>query len=157
VSATRPRVIIYCDGACSPNPGIGGWGVLLIAEGGRRRELSGAVEEATNNRMELTAAIMALRALKRPCDVMLHTDSKYVHGGFTQGWLEKWQRNGWRTSTKKPVENQDLWRELVELTAVHQVEWIWVRGHADCEEHNRCDALAVAAREGLRDILQRAR
>ena len=149
----RPRVTIYCDGACSPNPGVGGWGALLISEGGRERELSGAEDEATNNRMELLGAIMALRALKRPCDVTLHTDSKYVQGGFTQGWLEKWQRNGWRTSAKKPVENQDLWRELLELSALHTVEWRWVPGHADCEGNNRCDALAVAARERRCDEL----
>jgi len=99
--------------------------------------------------MELTGAIMALRALKRPCDVTVHTDSKYVQGGFTRGWLAKWQRNGWRTAAKRPVENQDLWRELVELTAIHQVDWKWVPGHADSEGNNRCDELAVAARREL--------
>ncbi len=145
----KPRVIIYCDGACSPNPGIGGWGALLISEDGLRRELSGAVQEATNNRMELLGAIMALRSLEHPCDVTLHTDSKYVQGGFTQGWLAKWQRNGWLTSAKKPVLNQDLWSELVELIAIHQVEWKWVPGHADCEGNNRCEELAVAARTEL--------
>lgn len=129
----RSRVIIYCDGACSPNPGIGGWGALLISEGGHERELSGAVEEATNNRMELLGAIEALRALTRPCDIALHTDSN------------------------KPVENQDLWLTLVALTAVHTVEWNWVPGHADCDGNNRCDALAVAARERLRHELRAAR
>lgn len=95
----------------------------------------------------------APRALEHPCDVTLHTDSKYVQGGFTQGWLEKWQRNGWRTAAKKPVLNQDLWIELVELTTVHQVEWRWVAGHADSEGNNRCDELAVAARTELRGQL----
>ena len=111
------------------------------------------MDKATNNRMELLGAIEALRALERRCDVTLHTDSKYVQGGFTRGWLAKWQRNGWRTASKKPVENQDLWRQLVDLAAVHEVEWTWVPGHADCEGNNRCDALAVAARERLRDEL----
>lgn len=153
----KPRVIIYSDGACSPNPGLGGWAAVLLSEDGRRRELSGAVRDTTNQRMELTGAIEGLRALKRPCAVTLNTDSKYVQNPFTKEWLARWQANGWRTAAKKPLENQDLWRELVELTAVHTVEWVWVPGHADVVENNRCDELAVAARERLRDELQAGR
>jgi ribonuclease HI len=146
-----PLVHIYCDGACSPNPGIGGWGSILIspAHGNARRELSGAEPETTNNRMELTAALMALRALKAPCRVELFTDSKYVRNAFEEKWLEKWQRTGWKTSSKQPVQNEDLWRELLEQTKVHQVRWNWVRGHAGHEENERADALAVAARLAL--------
>ena len=147
----KPLVHIYCDGACSPNPGWGGWGALLIApeHDGYARELSGGEPDSTNNRMELTGAIMALRALKRPCEVLLHTDSTYVKNAFTNGWLRNWQRNGWLTREKKPVANADLWNELLALAETHTVEWIWVRGHADNANHNRCDALAVAAREAL--------
>jgi len=153
----RPRVIIYSDGACSPNPGIGGWGAVLIYAGDetRRDELSGAEPEATNQRMEQMGAIMALRALKRSYEVSLHTDSKYVCDAFLQRWIAKWQVNGWRNAAKKPVENKDLWLELVELTAVHQVEWRWVPGHAGIKENVRCDELAVAARERLRDDMRR--
>ncbi|QRN97954.1 ribonuclease HI [Archangium violaceum] len=146
-----PLVHIYCDGACSPNPGIGGWGSILIspAHGNARRELSGGEPETTNNRMELTAALMALRALKAPCRVELFTDSKYVRNAFEEKWLEKWQRTGWKTSSKQPVQNEDLWRALLEQTKVHQVRWNWVRGHAGHEENERADALAVAARLAL--------
>lgn len=147
----KPRVIIYSDGACSPNPGLGGWAAVLLAAGGRRRELSGAVRDTTNQRMELMGAIQGLRALERPCAVTLNTDSKYVQNPFVKGWLTRWRANGWVTGEKKPVANQDLWLELVELTAVHTVEWVWVPGHADVVENNRCDELAVAARERLRD------
>jgi ribonuclease HI len=143
-----PLVHIYCDGACSPNPGIGGWGSILIspAHGNARRELSGAEPETTNNRMELTAALMALRALKAPCEVQVFTDSKYVRNAFEEKWLEKWQRTGWRTASRQPVQNADLWRALVEEVKVHRVTWNWVRGHAGNEENERADALAVAAR-----------
>jgi ribonuclease HI len=143
-----PLVHIYCDGACSPNPGLGGWGAILIApdKAGYRKELSGGEANSTNNRMELTAALMALKALKLPCRVEVFTDSKYVRNAFEEKWLEKWQRNGWRTSDKKPVSNEDLWRELVEAARTHQVRWNWVRGHSDDVENNRADALAVAAR-----------
>lgn len=147
----KPLVHIYCDGACSPNPGVGGWGAVLIApeHGGHRRELSGAEAETTNNRMELTAALMALRALKRPSIVVLHTDSLYLRNAFEAGWLRKWTGNGWRTAGKKPVLNVDLWQQLLELERLHDTTWHWVRGHAGNAENNRCDALAVAAREGL--------
>jgi ribonuclease HI len=145
-------VIVYCDGACSPNPGDGGWGAVLIspAHGNHRRELSGGERNTTNNRMELTGAISALKALTRPCRVKLHTDSLYVLNPFKKGWLRRWQANGWLTAEKKPVENQDLWRELWTLSTAHEVEWIWVRGHAGDVENTRCDALAVAARLALR-------
>lgn len=150
-AASKPLVHIYCDGACSPNPGIGGWGAVLIApeHGNHRRELSGAEPNTTNNRMELMGAIMALRALKRPSRVVLHTDSQYLRNAFEKRWLASWQRNGWRTAQKQPVLNQDLWRELLELSAVHDIEWRWVRGHAGIAENERCDELAVAARMEL--------
>jgi ribonuclease HI len=146
-----PRVILYCDGACSPNPGDGGWAAILESPGhdGYQRELSGAVAETTNNRMELTAAIEGLRALKRPCAVRIVTDSEYLKNAFTEGWLNKWKSNGWRTANKKPVKNDDLWRLLSEAIAPHAVEWEWVRGHNAHPENERCDALAVAARMEL--------
>lgn len=151
----KPRVRIFCDGACSPNPGIGGWGVVIIStDHHARRELSGAEPESTNNRMELTAALRSLSALKRPCNVVLHTDSRYLRDAFAEGWLKRWQKNGWRTSSGKKVENQDLWRELLEQDAMHEISWRWVRGHADNVEHNRCDELAVLAREALRAQLR---
>lgn len=145
----RPHVHIYTDGACSPNPGIGGWGAILISTSGKRKELSGAERQSTNNRMELTAAIRALEALTKPCRVDLYTDSEYVKNAFTAGWLAKWERNGWRNSAKDPVKNADLWRELLELSQKHQITWHWVRGHASNPNNNRCDELAVAAREQL--------
>ncbi len=147
----KPFVKIYTDGACSPNPGFGGWGAILIslAHGSKRRELSGAEKDSTNNRMELMAAIKALEALKQPCQVSLTTDSKYVRNAFTQGWIKNWVRNGWRTAAKKPVLNQDLWRDLIRLTEIHEVEWKWTRGHADDPLNERCDELAVQAREDL--------
>lgn len=146
----NPVVHIYCDGACSPNPGWGGWGALLVSPAHDvTRELSGSEPNSTNNRMELTGAIMALRALKMTCDVVLHTDSEYVHNAFVKGWLTKWRANGWKTAKKEPVLNQDLWEDLMALVEAHSVEWVWVKGHATNERHNRCDALAVAAREAL--------
>jgi ribonuclease HI len=144
---SKPHVRIYCDGACSPNPGLGGWGVVLLSDRhGARKELSGAELDTTNNRMELTGAIRGLESLKQPCRVDLATDSKYVLGAFTKGWLSRWMANGWRTADKKPVQNEDLWRRLVELGEVHDIRWLWVRGHAADVENNRADALAVAAR-----------
>lgn len=142
------RVIIYCDGACSPNPGIGGWGAVLIAPEHQnfRRELAGAEVDSTNNRMELTAALRALQALKRSCEVEVFTDSMYLRNAFEEGWLAKWERNGWRTADKKSVQNVDLWRELLAVAQTHRVRWNWVRGHADSAENNRADALAVEAR-----------
>lgn len=133
-------VVIFTDGACSGNPGPGGWGALL-RYGGREKELSGGERQTTNNRMELTAAIEALRALSRPCRVQLYTDSEYLQKGITE-WLEGWKRRGWRTAAKKPVKNQDLWQMLDELIRVHDVEWRWVRGHAGHAENERVDELA---------------
>ena len=109
--AEKPRVKVYTDGACSPNPGTGGWGAILVSDGGAKKELSGAEKDSTNNRMEITAAIKALEALKKPCIVDLYTDSEYLKNAFTEGWLVKWQRNGWKTSNKKAVKNEDLWRD----------------------------------------------
>jgi ribonuclease HI len=148
---SRTKVVIYSDGACSPNPGLGGWGAVLIApdHGAKRKELSGAERDTTNNRMELTGAIRGLEALSRPCDVTLFTDSQYLRNAFVQGWLAKWQRNGWQTSERRPVLNADLWRRLVELSGQHAIEWRWVAGHGTCEENNRADELAVLARERL--------
>lgn len=148
-SLARPHVTIYTDGACDPNPGTGGWAAILVSPGGTQKQLVGAERNTTNNRMELTAVIRALEALKKPCIVDLYTDSQYVHHAFTQGWLANWQRNGWRTANRKPVLNDDLWRELLELTQKHEVIWHWVRGHAANPMNNRCDELAVAAREKL--------
>ena len=146
-----PEVVIYCDGACSPNPGVGGWGAVLLSpsHGSLRKEISGAEASSTNNRMELTAALMALRALKRPCRVTVFTDSRYLCSAFEKRWVEKWQRNGWMTAEKKPVLNTDLWRELIEQTGIHAVTWKWVAGHADNAQNNRADALAVKARAAL--------
>ncbi|MDT3698658.1 MAG: ribonuclease HI [Thermincola sp.] len=135
------QVIIYTDGACSKNPGPGGWGAILQF-GPHSREISGFEPNTTNNRMELTAAVKALEALKEPCSIALHSDSAYLINTFQQGWLTKWQLNGWRTANKGPVENQDLWRKLLDLAAKHQVKWVKVKGHADNEYNNRCDKLA---------------
>ncbi len=139
-------VEIYTDGACSGNPGPGGWGVVMIW-GDARKELKGGARDTTNNRMELQAAIEALRALRRPCRVRLHTDSRYVRDGVTS-WMAKWKQNGWRTASKAPVKNEDLWRALDDAAARHDVDWIWVRGHAGDPENERADALA---REGATD------
>jgi ribonuclease HI len=133
-------VEIYTDGACRGNPGPGGWGVLLRA-GERERELYGGEAATTNNRMELTAAIRALEALKRPCSVALYTDSQYVRQGITE-WLPNWVARGWKTADRKPVKNQDLWQRLDELARQHRVEWHWVKGHAGHPENERADALA---------------
>lgn len=133
-------VDIFTDGACRGNPGVGGWGAILRF-GGDEREIFGAVAHTTNNRMELTAAIESLRALKRSCVVNLTTDSQYVRLGVTQ-WLAGWQRNGWKTSQKKPVKNQDLWEDLSTLITEHEITWHWVKGHAGHPENERADALA---------------
>jgi ribonuclease HI len=137
------EVQIFTDGACKGNPGPGGWGAILRA-GGKERELSGYDPLTTNNRMELTAAVEGLAALKRPCAVTLTTDSVYVRDGITK-WVHGWQRNGWRTADKKPVKNEDLWRALLEAAAPHRVDWRWVKGHAGHPENERADALANAA------------
>ena len=136
-------VTIYTDGACSGNPGPGGWGAILI-HGGREKELSGGEAFTTNNRMELMAAIMALEALKRSCAVDLWTDSQYVRQGITQ-WMRNWKARGWRTADNKPVKNEDLWRRLDAARDRHEVRWHWVKGHAEDPLNNRVDALAVTA------------
>ena len=138
-------VEIFSDGACSGNPGPGGWGTLLRF-GGREKELSGYDPETTNNRMELIGAIAGFEALTRPCLVELTTDSQYVKKGITE-WIDGWVKRGWKNSQKKPVANRDLWERLLELTEPHQVEWHWVRGHDGHAENERCDALARAAIE----------
>jgi len=142
------RVEIYTDGACRGNPGVGGWGVLLRT-GGRERELWGGESLTTNNRMELTAAIRALEALKRRCEVALYTDSQYVRLGITT-WLPDWKLRNWRTADRKPVKNQDLWQELDALAAKHDIEWHWVRGHDGHPENERADALANRGIDELR-------
>jgi ribonuclease HI len=141
------RVVIHTDGACSGNPGPGGWGVILQWNG-RTRELKGGEAHTTNNRMELMAAIMALETLKRPCDVDLHTDSEYLRQGIT-GWIHGWKRNGWRTADKKPVKNVDLWQRLDAAVNRHTVHWHWVRGHAGHDLNERADVLA---REAIAEI-----
>ncbi len=133
-------VEVYSDGACRGNPGPGGWGVLLRSRG-TEKELWGGEADTTNNRMELTAVIRALEALKRPSRVRLYTDSQYVQKGISQ-WIRQWKRRGWRTAERKPVKNIDLWQRLDELAAVHEVEWHWVRGHAGHVENERADRLA---------------
>lgn len=138
-------MVIYTDGACSGNPGPGGWGAFLSYKG-VEKDLYGAEEETTNNRMELTAAIEALEALTRPMTVHLYTDSSYVRGGITS-WIAGWKRNGWKTSKKTPVKNEDLWRRLDEAAAKHDIEWHWVKGHAGDPGNERADSLAVKGRD----------
>lgn len=133
-------VDIYTDGACSGNPGPGGWGAIL-RYGGKEKELFGYAPETTNNRMEMTAVIEALRSLKRRMPVRLHTDSQYVQKGMTE-WIHGWKRRGWKTAGKEPVKNEDLWRTLDQLAAEHDIEWFWVKGHAGHAENERADALA---------------
>ena len=143
-------ITIWTDGACSGNPGPGGWGAILRGRG-YEKELSGGAAATTNNRMELTAAIMALEALKQSSEVDLHTDSQYVRGGVT-GWIHGWKRNGWRTADKKPVKNMELWQQLDAAAARHVVRWHWVKGHAGHSENERADVLA---REGMAPYLKR--
>jgi ribonuclease HI len=140
----RPQVTIYTDGACSGNPGPGGWGAILMS-GAHRKEIKGGEATTTNNRMELTAAIEALEALKQPSHVDLHTDSEYVKNGIS-AWIHGWKRNGWRTSAKQPVKNAELWQRLDAARARHEVHWHWVKGHAGHPENERADELA---REGM--------
>jgi ribonuclease HI len=137
------KVEIFTDGACSPNPGPGGWGAIL-RYGTIENELSGYAPQTTNNRMELTAVVEALRALKRSCLVIIHTDSRYLKDGITS-WIHKWQRNGWKTSTGTPVKNKDLWLLLDDVSHRHTVQWNWVKGHVGHPENERCDQLARAA------------
>ncbi|MFW2829355.1 ribonuclease HI [Sphingomonas sp. ID0503] len=141
-------VVIFTDGACKGNPGPGGWGALLRF-GDSEKELSGGEKLTTNNRMELMAPIAALNALKRPCAVTLYTDSKYVMDGITK-WIFGWQKNGWKTASKQPVKNADLWQELVAAVRPHQVNWQWVKGHSGHPENDRVDALACAEAERFR-------
>jgi ribonuclease HI len=146
------RIAIWSDGACSGNPGPGGWGAILIFDG-HRKELKGGAAETTNNRMELQAAIEALDALKRPSAVDFYTDSQYVRGGVT-GWIKGWKKNGWKTADRKPVKNIDLWQRLDELAARHKIVWHWVKGHAGTSENERADELA---REGMAPFKPRKR
>jgi ribonuclease HI len=141
-------VDIYCDGACSGNPGIGGFGAIL-RYGDREKEISGSSSETTNNRMEMTGAIAALESLKRPCRVRVTTDSQYLVKGMTE-WLPGWVRKGWINSRKEPVLNQDLWERLQALAKIHRIEWIWIKGHAGHPENERCDKLAREAIEEYR-------
>lgn len=137
------NVEIFTDGACSGNPGPGGWGAILRS-GPHEKELSGGDPATTNNRMELMAVIRALQALKGPCDVTLCTDSRYVMDGATK-WMHNWKRNGWKTADKKPVKNDELWQELADASAPHHIKWVWVHGHTGHPENERCDELARAA------------
>ena len=141
--AVISEVTIYTDGACSGNPGPGGWAAILMA-GGAKKEMSGGERDTTNNRMELMAVIEGLKALKRPCKVDIYSDSAYVVNAFEQNWIGKWVKNGWKNSAKAEVANSDLWKELISLTAVHNVTFHKVKGHSDNEFNNRCDELAVA-------------
>jgi ribonuclease HI len=135
-------VTLYTDGACSGNPGPGGWGAILEYNG-HEKELSGGEENTTNNRMELTAVIQGLKALKEPCIVELYSDSKYVIDGLSKGWAASWRKNGWKKADKKPALNPDLWGELLDLVEKHQVNYHWVKGHAENPKNNRCDQMAV--------------
>lgn len=140
----KPIIDIYTDGACSGNPGPGGWAALLQSPK-NEKEISGSEAHTTNNRMEMMAVIQALKALKRPCKVRLHSDSALVINAMTKGWIDNWQKKGWRKADNKPVENQELWQEMLEAMRPHDVEWIKVKGHASDVRNNRVDALAVAA------------
>ncbi len=141
---TQKKVILYTDGACSGNPGPGGYGAIL-QYGAHQRELSKGFRRTTNNRMELLGVIDALALLREPCDVTLYSDSQYVVNALTKGWAKSWKKNGWRRSNKEPAQNPDLWERLLELCEAHTVRCIWVKGHADNKFNNRCDELAVAA------------
>ncbi|MGB0262290.1 MAG: ribonuclease HI [Henriciella sp.] len=146
---SKNLIEIWTDGACSGNPGPGGWGALLVTEG-HRKELYGAASDTTNNRMELMAAIEALNALKKPSQVKLYTDSTYVKDGLTK-WINGWKRNGWKTAAKKPVKNKDLWQALENATARHDISWVWVKGHAGEEGNEIADGLA---RKGAMEAAQ---
>lgn len=144
ISSSMKDVTMYTDGACSGNPGPGGWAAIII-NGDDAEQLTGGAPHTTNNRMELTAALEGLRTLDQPAHVELHTDSAYLSRAFNEGWLDKWQRNGWKTSSKKPVKNKELWKQLLKMDEQHDIKWIWVKGHADNELNNLADELAVAA------------
>ena len=135
------KVIIYTDGACSGNPGPGGWGAILMY-GDTKKEISGGKKNTTNNVMELTAALEALKLLKYPCEVELYSDSAYLVNGFNQGWIYGWQKNSWKNSSKEPVKNKEIWEEIYKMTQKHKVKFIKVKGHSDNEFNNRCDEMA---------------
>ena len=140
-------VTIYTDGACSGNPGPGGWCAILEYQG-REKMISGGEESTTNNRMELMAVIVALEALNRPCEVEIHSDSQYVVNAFNKHWIDGWKKRGWKTANKQPVKNRDLWERLLAAKSKHKVEFIWVKGHAGHELNERCDELATTAADG---------
>ena len=142
------KVIIYTDGACSGNPGPGGWGAILMYKD-FKKEISGGMRETTNNIMEITAVVEALKCLKVESDVQVYSDSAYTVNAFKQGWIYNWMKNGWKTANKEPVKNKELWQELYELTKKHKVEFIKVKGHADNEFNNRCDEMAREAIQKL--------
>lgn len=146
---TLQKVEIFTDGACSGNPGPGGWGAVIRKEGNKNHEISGGEVNTTNNRMELTAAIQALKWLKRPSSVTVNTDSQYLQKGITE-WIVNWKRKGWKTADKKPVKNADLWRELLSLSDIHKIDWRWLKGHNGNIENERCDKLAHEAIETMR-------
>lgn len=143
------KVNIYTDGACSGNPGPGGWGTILVC-GTNEKELSGGEPDTTNNRMELTAVIEGISALKRPCEVTITTDSKYIVDAVDKGWAKKWQANNWMRTPKDKAKNPDLWQKLLDLLAIHNVTFVWVKGHAGHKYNERCDVLAVAFSQNLR-------
>ncbi len=142
--SNKPFVLIYTDGACSGNPGPGGWGALLTWNQ-KVKEISGGAAHTTNNRMEMQAIIEALKTLNKPCKVEIRSDSALIVNAFTQGWIENWQKRGWRKSNKKPVENQDLWKKMLKVMEPHKITWTKVKGHADDERNNHVDQLAVEA------------
>lgn len=150
---TAETIEIFTDGACSGNPGPGGWGAILRA-GGHEKEMCGGEAATTNNRMELLAVIRALEALKRPLEIRVHTDSQYVQKGISE-WIRGWKARGWKTADRKPVKNEDLWRRLDELAALHRIQWLWVKGHAGHPENERADALARQGMSDLRHGVQR--
>lgn len=142
-----PEILLFADGACSGNPGPGGWGAILRSPAQNvEKRMSGGERNTTNNRMELTAVIEGLKALKKPCNVTVTTDSRYVVDAFEKRWLLNWQKNGWRTASRQPVKNEDLWRALMDAMRPHRVQWQWIRGHAGHPENELADSLAVAAR-----------
>lgn len=149
MSDSFPEVILYTDGACSGNPGPGGWGALLIWNG-KEKVLSGGHPDSTNNRMEMQAVIEGLKTLNKKCHVKVHSDSALIINAFTKGWIQNWQKKGWKKADKKPVENRELWEELIQYVNQHQVSWIKVKGHSDNVLNNRVDQLAVEASKNYR-------
>lgn len=153
MSMNRKSVIIYTDGACSGNPGAGGWAAIL-RYGAHEKELCGGQADTTNNRMELSAVIEALHSLKEPCEVTLYTDSQYIARAINEGWLENWQQKGWKKADKAPVKNEDLWKDLASLLKKHSVSFVWVKGHDGQIENERCDTLAVGMVEKYKQKVQ---